>query len=296
MTDVDGRPRRPTIRADCPICCESFLLIDLQPTICCNEKLCQNCLLSHITANIRQGKSKIQCPACPQEINAFTILNNQDIPLPLRDRYQDILAQETPGVKLCPNCNFITLIDENDPRFEKKTTTRSDEQWVDCAQCHRPWCWSCYAPAHPEFTCKNYKKNQNQLDVWAKSRRHDNPNQRNAQQCPKCSIYIEKIDGCDHMLCTKCESKFCYRCGSRMRLPHYIGHDAKYSVFGCPYKLYPNQPCLRWLIRYSLLTGLILVSPIVLAALIAILAIGIPITLVIGIFAFPIYCCAKCNK
>ena len=142
---------------------------------------------------------------------------------------------------------------------------------------------------------KNYKKNQTQLDMWAKSHRSDNPLQRNAQRCPKCSIYIEKIDGCDHMLCTKCNSKFCYRCGSRMRLPHYIGHDAKYSIFGCKYKLWPDQPCLRWLVRGSIFAGVLILSPVVLVILLALLAIGIPITLIIGVFALPLYCCVKCK-
>lgn len=219
----------------------------------------------------------------------------------LRERYQELLAQslsekQDTCVKLCPHCNFITFLDEKDPLKQVKTSTRLDERWVHCEQCNRDWCWPCYAPAHPEITCKNYKKNQNQLDMWAKSHRSDNPNQRNAQRCPKCSIYIEKIDGCDHMLCAKCSSKFCYRCGSRMRLPYYIGHDAKYSIFGCKYKLHPNQPCLRWLIRGSIFAGILILSPIVLAILIAILAVGIPIVLIVGIFALPLYCCVKCKS
>jgi E3 ubiquitin-protein ligase RNF217 len=131
--------------------------------------------------------------------------------------------------------------------------------------------------------------------MWAKIRRSDNQ-QRNAQRCPKCSIYIEKIDGCDHMLCAKCNSKFCYRCGARMRLPFYIGHDAKYSIFGCKYKLYPNRPLLRWLIRGSILTGVIILTPVALAALLALVAIGIPVVLIVGCFALPVFACVKCKK
>lgn len=81
-----------------------------------------------------------------------------------------------------------------------------------------------------------------------------------------------------------------------MRLPFYIGHDAKYSIFGCKYKLWPNRPLLRWLIRGSILGGVIVLTPVALAAVLALLAIGIPAVLVIGCFALPVFACMQCKK
>jgi hypothetical protein len=33
------------------------------------------------------------------------------------------------------------------------------------------------------------------------------------KQCPKCNIYIERNEGCDHMTCRNCKCNFCYVCG-----------------------------------------------------------------------------------
>ncbi|CAF0746704.1 unnamed protein product [Adineta steineri] len=286
--------------SECPICCSSIQLNELKQMSCCSIKLCSPCFVTHTITNIQNGKVKIECPACSQEINSLTILYNIDIPMPLRERYQELLAQDLSEkqntcIKLCPHCNFITILDEHHPIRDRKKFRRSSQQWVHCEQCDKEWCWSCYAPSHPEETCRQFKKNHTQLDMWANSRRLDNQ-QRNAQRCPKCSIYIEKIDGCDHMICSKCSSKFCYRCGSKMRLPNYIGHDAKYSIFGCKYKLLPNHSLLRWFVRGSIFTGIVLLTPIVLAIAIAIVAIGIPILLVVGCCGLPIYAYTQYKK
>ncbi|CAF0793206.1 unnamed protein product [Rotaria sordida] len=286
---------------ECPICCINIQSNELKQMSCCSIKLCSICLLTYIVTNINNGIRKIECPACSQELNSSTILYNSELPITIRERYQQILAQDLSEkqhtyIKLCPHCNFITILDENNPLVRGKKYHRSLIQWIHCEQCEQEWCWSCYSPSHPNETCRQFKKNHTELDVWAKIRRSDNRNQRNAQRCPKCLIYIEKIDGCDHMICTKCNSKFCYRCGSRMRLPFYVGHDSKYSIFGCKYKLWPKRPLLRWLIRGTVLTGIIILTPVVLAALIALVAIGIPTMLIVGCLALPLYPCLKCKK
>lgn len=267
---------------------------------CCSTSLCSACIVTHTITNIRNGKVKIECPACSEEMNSMSILYNSEIPTPLRERYQELLAQslsekQNTPIKLCPHCNYITILDDNDPMVNRKKTRRDSQAWIRCDQCNKEWCWPCYAPSHPNETCRQFRKNHTQLDMWAQARRSDNQ-QRNAQRCPKCSIYIEKIDGCDHMLCSKCNSKFCYRCGSRMRLPLYIGHDSKYSVFGCKYKLWPNCAPLRWLIRGSILLGVILLTPVALAALVVLVAIGVPALLIVACFGLPVYACVRCHK
>ncbi|CAF1286530.1 unnamed protein product [Rotaria magnacalcarata] len=297
--------RKKSIRTkalhECPICCNSIQLNELKQMSCCSIKLCSSCLLTHTITNINNGIVNIECPACSQDFNSSAVLYNNELPISIRERYQQLLAQQlsekqNTSLKLCPHCNFITVLDEDNPLVTGKKLRGSFQQWIHCEQCDQDWCWSCYSPSHPNETCREFKKNHSQLDVWAKTRRTDNRNQRNARRCPKCSIYIEKIDGCDHMICGKCNSKFCYRCGSKMRLPFYIGHDAKYSIFGCKYKLWPKRPLLRWLVRGSIFTGVVILTPVVLGALIALAAVGIPTIIIIGCFALPLYPCLKCRK
>ncbi|GAA5865604.1 hypothetical protein JCM3774_002065 [Rhodotorula dairenensis] len=37
--------------------------------------------------------------------------------------------------------------------------------------------------------------------------------QAHSTQCPGCSAWVEKSQGCNHMTCAKCATHFCYRCG-----------------------------------------------------------------------------------
>ena len=285
----------------CPICCDQTRSTEFKRMACCSTQLCGSCLLRHLTVNIRTGKAQVQCPTCVQVIDPSTILYNTELPLPDRELYQQSLARDLSekqngSIKLCPHCSFITIVDENEQRLRKKVFSRARQDWLRCEQCNENWCWSCYAPSHPTQTCRQFKANHSQLDRWAQTRRPDNPSQRNAQRCPKCSIYIEKTDGCDHMQCAKCNSKFCYRCGDRMITTQCIGHDSKYSILGCKYKLWPNQPVLRWLVRGSIAFGALLLSPIALAGLLVILVIAIPTVLIIGILVLPVFLCLRCKK
>ncbi|AES70449.1 putative transcription factor C2H2 family [Medicago truncatula] len=36
------------------------------------------------------------------------------------------------------------------------------------------------------------------------------------KKCPRCSFYVERINGCNHMMC-RCGCDFCYNCGSGLR-------------------------------------------------------------------------------
>ncbi|CAF1442892.1 unnamed protein product [Adineta steineri] len=60
------------------------------------------------------------------------------------------------------------------------------------------------------MTCKQY-------DQW-KSSSTDSDTltwlKKNSKKCPKCHSYIEKISGCDHMTCKKCQHEFCWECFS----------------------------------------------------------------------------------
>lgn len=250
---------------------------------------------------ISQRQNDIFCVSCSEKFDPSQILYDQELTLQMRERYQQILAQslseeKNTHVKLCPHCNFITIVDEKDSQTRMKMNRSSKPVWVHCEQCEKDWCWPCYSPAHPNLSCEQYRKNQSDLRSWAKARRVDNDNQRNARKCPKCSIYIEKISGCDHMSCSECNSKFCYRCGGRMRLPFFIGHDVKYSIFGCKYKLWPDRPILRWIVRGSVFTGVLLLTPILLAVVLSLVAVGVPTVIIIGCLGLPVFICLECKK
>ena len=62
--------------------------------------------------------------------------------------------------------------------------------------------------------------------------------------------FIQRTTGCDHMACSQCGTSFCYLCGERFRsLKFFGGHFNRLSVFGCKFRLMPENPGARRFIR-----------------------------------------------
>ena len=92
---------------------------------------------------------------------------------------------------------------------------------VQCIECQLIWCFQCHAPWHDGITCNEFRKGDRMLKYWAKEVHFG---QQNAQLCPKCKIYIQRTKGCDHMVCTYCQTEFCYKCGGKFRRFKFIGN------------------------------------------------------------------------
>jgi len=88
-------------------------------------------------------------------------------------------------------------------------TCRSEGDAGQCPSCFATVCTSCHEEAHSGMTCSERKlymdpAEQERLnEEWAK----DN----GIKRCPKCSVWIEKTEGCNHMEC-KCGAHICWKC------------------------------------------------------------------------------------
>lgn len=54
----------------------------------------------------------------------------------------------------------------------------------------------------------------------------------NAQHCPGCKAIIQKSMGCNHMICLRCATNFCYLCGNAISSTE-------------PYQHLNNKECLQ---------------------------------------------------
>jgi E3 ubiquitin-protein ligase RNF217 len=169
---------------------------------------------------------------------------------------------------------------------------------VQCVECSLIWCFQCHSPWHDGIQCKEFRRGDRMLKKWAREVHYG---QHNAQQCPSCKVkkkirkyfifiilfkvYIQRTKGCDHIVCLRCKTEFCYKCGGRFRDIKFIGdHYSELSVLGCKYRFYPDRPFKRRLIRGSILCGKILAAPIVLCLAVVAGAVCAGIGL-------PAYCC-----
>ncbi|XP_057678598.1 probable E3 ubiquitin-protein ligase RNF217 [Corythoichthys intestinalis] len=267
----------------CRVCLEEKTIV---PLPCCRKLVCDECLTLYVTSQVQEAKASIRCPIseCSGMLENAAVeswLGPEDV---LRYRYFLELSQLDSSTKPCPRCRRFTSL-------ERASPARSEQKYkIQCSDCQFVWCFKCHAPWHQGIKCRDYRKGDKQLRSWACVIERG---QRNAQKCPKCMIHIQRTEGCDHMVCTQCNTNFCYRCGERYRQLRYFGdHTSNLSVFGCKYRYLPDKPHLRRFIRGSICGAKVLLAPLVLSLVLVLGAVA----LVIGLIGFPFYYVCKKRK
>ena len=188
----------------CPLCFEeptqAFTLV-------CRHVYCTGCL-KHTLISATDGKSvPICCIGNGGRCKA-------PIPLPVIERFisparltqmfensfRVYLEQRPNEFRFCPtpDCTQIYRV------------SKEDSAIIQCPACLVETCSHCHTPPHRELTCEENtlvgsKGGQEQLlERWAKGN-------SNVKKCPDCGIFIEKIDGCNHIHC-RCGGHVCWIC------------------------------------------------------------------------------------
>ncbi|CAF0836086.1 unnamed protein product [Adineta ricciae] len=78
---------------------------------------------------------------------------------------------------------------------------------ITCRRCFKKTCFIHRTVWHENLTCKQYdekiRTEEQETNQWIAQR---------TKKCPKCSVNIEKNQGCDHMTCIRCNFEFCWIC------------------------------------------------------------------------------------
>ena len=213
----------------------------------CGAVFCDSCLGAYIRLKITEGQWKLECANCSSLLSEDFIKKFlQGYPL-LQEHFTRLVvdAHTNPLTKTCPNCCALTRV--------KKERTKQ----VACPECYFEWCFDCHAPWHKGMNCKDFKRGSRLFKTWTKAR---TAGVINARRCPKCKVFIQRLEGCDLMSCPRCRTQFCYLCGERIVYSKILGgHWSIYSVLGCRYIYKQNRPVQRKIIRGFVL-GVVLAS------------------------------------
>jgi hypothetical protein len=184
----------------------------------CDHKFCKECLSENLNSNIAEGKViKIPCMmhGCDQE---FT---NEDVErfgsAEIYSKYlrfkDNINVDLDPNLRWCPSANCVKYVRKRG-RFRKT---------AQC-ECGQSVCMSCGAAAHGRVRCANVGNHE--LNEWIRQN-------GNVKLCPKCKFRTEKIDGCNHMTCTRCNYGWCWVCYGGYYMP-FGSHFGGNPIFFCP--------------------------------------------------------------
>ena len=199
----------------CQLCDEVLKEEEIEKIkIPCGHVFCVSCWNNYIEERLKNS-NKIICMQkyCSKEIPKETILK---IINPSKDLMSKFALFElkkevinNPNMKFCPypDCDGIAKISDLNNKKLK---------YVTCSKGHN-FCFFCLQNWHGDKPCE---KENDLLRKWGN---------KNAQKCPNCKVWIEKINGCNHIICFNCKYEFCWLCLKKYEYNHYqLGGCSQY--------------------------------------------------------------------
>ena len=242
----------------CKVCNDDFPNCEL--IRCCkatstNEHLvCNDCILGHIKYLISENAGSNTCmfnksDKCGGEYKNSDItkaINN-----PEKQLQWDELVNVTEIYKMASICDdyvICPLCCKWGCIFEIPNGYRNNI-YIPCAKCSESWCNFCKRKAHGTRSCYKLEFEENEQlekkievinhmiqEIITKSLTHC---------CSTCGNTYIKEEGCNLMVCPKCESMTCYLCNMNLyyknntKYWHFIGHELSDPDASC--KLWNNE-------------------------------------------------------
>ena len=190
----------------CSICFETYAPYDMYELKKCHHEYCYNCWFIHLKNKIENSEiGKLKCIdlKCKEIIPEEFILDIIKKDKKLVEKYKRFSKRlkilEDPNKVFCPEPNCDSYAIKN-----KKI------KYVKCENGHN-FCCICMKKPHGKNSCEN--ELEKDFQIWKKG--------KIIKQCPKCNIWTEKNEGCNHMTCAECKYQWCWLCGGKYTSNHY---------------------------------------------------------------------------
>ena len=130
--------------------------------------------------------------------------------------------------KLPATCPFLL---HKDPAATPPPLPAPEDRLAICTACTFAFCLVCKAGWHGEYkACMPSARTEAQTAEEKKSHEYM---LLHTQGCPTCNARAQKTHGCNHMICFKCDTHFCYLCGAYLEKGNPYSHfnDKKSSCY-----------------------------------------------------------------
>ena len=191
----------------CGICSELFVEDNGNKLEKCGHSFCNECWYNFLSIKIKENKiSFIKCLnyECQEKLSDNFIFNilksNQNLVEQYKKYKYELEVINDPNKKFCPypNCNSYALLKD----LKNKN--------VKCSNNHA-FCFLCLEKPHGKKPCK---------EVLDKSIIEFSKNNF-IKKCPHCGIITEKVSGCNHITCSKCNYEWCWLCNNKYNVEHF---------------------------------------------------------------------------
>lgn len=188
---------KPVDNNDCTIC---WTTAENPVSTKCGHVYCMECFQNLCKAAGTSGKTfSLTCQGCQTAFGLEElcgILSTKALEEVLEASFASHLQRNQGTYHYCPmpDCGGIY-------RLTDKTEVNS------CAKCFTIICMSCFAP-HGGKTCAEHQYElTDEYIATAKLKK-----ELNIKDCPNCGIGIEKVDGCNNVVCNSCHVAICWKC------------------------------------------------------------------------------------
>ena len=171
----------------------------------CGHYCCKECLFNYLKTEIESAKvAKLQCfiRDCDYVLNEDLILSQLRGNKILIDKYKVFKQRAeiflSKDKKFCPEPDCNSYLQQ------------SKDKYVQCENGHR-YCYICLKKWHGKSPCD--EELDKDFQIWKKD--------KVVKQCPRCKIYTEKNEGCNHMTCTECKYQWCWLCEGEYQEGHF---------------------------------------------------------------------------
>jgi hypothetical protein len=188
-------------RSDCVVC---FCTPQRPLLFPCGHRYCRDCFSNYVASAAENKTLPLLCVAdgCKASIplSMITLHAKQpDQEALFYAAFQAYVTAHPDQYRYCPtaDCQYIYRVGPED-------------SVVQCRLCLSNICTHCHVEQHEGITCADYKAShdeseiQRSFDRWLAT--------HNVKPCPNCSAPIEKIAGCNHMMCSACRTHMCWVC------------------------------------------------------------------------------------
>eukprot|EP00048_Salpingoeca_helianthica_P002922 m.62220 g.62220 ORF g.62220 m.62220 type:complete len:299 (-) comp12391_c2_seq2:1424-2320(-) len=179
FTDVAPAPQPSPM---CGICLEAPSVYLVKA---CGHGMCDECAKTLLVIHWRDPI--VHCPECPLALTEAEIKE-----ITPKDKYEKRARQlrldGDSSLRACPRCYHV-FPPANDALEESLT----------CPKCAAVFC-GFHNTIHPNQVCPGHGSGPQGSSALFKP-------------CPHCNTPIEHAGGCDHVICTRCQKDFCFRCG-----------------------------------------------------------------------------------
>mmetsp|Transcript_16750 Transcript_16750/g.37667 ORF Transcript_16750/g.37667 Transcript_16750/m.37667 type:complete len:971 (-) Transcript_16750:247-3159(-) len=214
----------------------------------CNHVFCRGCITSYVCSKVHAGNVY---PTCffPVENDATNSdledkkyapcgcqISRNDIQKLLEgedscilDKYYRLkFDKENPFSRRCPDCNTPNKF-EMGLNLEGVNETRVPQNPItNCENCNQEFCYY-HSKAHIGKTCAEYD-----LEISGEIQLNEEFMGKFAKKCPQCSVWVQKLEGCNQMKCSVCGTNFCWLCLAIIDDTTFPDHFQWWNLRGCP--------------------------------------------------------------